>query len=148
MKTSLNVPYQNIIGYSNIDISFLRPVGDVPDFSMGEDNLNKFGINVEFWRTIVIPALMDKFNNKCCICGSDRYLEVHHKSYEEQNINTLFLVCKSCHTDIHNSQLDNSRFIKYYENGLNDKEISEQLGVSKSSVLRRRHKLKNRGLIK
>ena len=125
------------------DISDLKPVGEIPEIK-GNEGLPKMGIELELWKNIVVPVIKEKFNNECCICNSDKNLQIHHKSYEEQNINTLFLVCKSCHTDIHKSELDNNDFIKLYEQGLNDKEISEKLKVNISSVLRRRHKLLGR----
>ena len=83
----------------------------------------------------------EKFDYQCCLCYSDNELVVHHKSYEEQNINTLFLVCKSCHKEVHSSLLNNQDFLRYKNEGLNDKQISEFLNVSKQSVFRRRHKL-------
>jgi hypothetical protein len=124
----------------NYDIEDLKPIGKVPDLD-GWGSLAEFGISPLFWQQIVVPTLKRRFNNQCCLCSSDRFLEVHHKNYEEQNINNLFLVCKSCHTEIHNSNLNNKDFIELHNKGLNDEEVSKELEVSVSSVFRRRHKL-------
>ena len=43
----------------------------------------------------------DKFDNKCCLCGTAENLHVHHlkEKRKEQN-GDLVLACKKCHTEI------------------------------------------------
>lgn len=122
-------------------LSELKPIGLVPDFSAGENYLETFGINRLFWLELVKPTILKKFNNQCCVCKSNKNLQVHHKSYEEININNLFLVCKSCHKSIHGYAIDNELFLEFYNKGYNDREIAYKINVSKLSVLRKRHRL-------
>jgi len=41
---------------------------------------------------------------KCCICSSKRFLLVHHKdkNHENDKLNNLQVICKSCHAKVHN----------------------------------------------
>lgn len=83
------------------NISSLKPKGIMPNYDLKENYLETFGIKRWFWYNIVIPALKKRFDNKCCLCKSKRELVVHHKSYEEQTIDNLYLVCRKCHKKIH-----------------------------------------------
>lgn len=61
------------------------------------------GINSYFWQTYVIPAVKNRDGNKCIICGSTRFLEVHHKKINVScpTIKDLVTLCKSCHKKEH-----------------------------------------------
>lgn len=85
---------------NSFTIQQLKPNGEVPDFVHNYEV--GLGISKVFYYQIVIPAIKIKFNNQCCVCYSTNNLMVHHTSYELQDINHLFLVCKSCHKKIHN----------------------------------------------
>lgn len=60
------------------------------------DNLSK-----DFWSRFVIPEVTRIKGSKCEWCFSQRYLELHHTDYIDVNINTLKLLCKSCHRKEH-----------------------------------------------
>ena len=59
----------------------------------------------EHWLTTRKLALAAA-KHRCEKCGSDRKLEVHHRSYaaiglEHQNLATLQVLCSNCHTQEH-----------------------------------------------
>ncbi len=64
------------------------------------------GINPYFYRTFVIPTVLQRDDHKCVDCDSTRFLEVHHLEYNLDNptINDLKTLCKSCHKKLHESQ--------------------------------------------
>lgn len=50
----------------------------------------------------------DKYNDKCGLCESKMFLQVHHIHYKNvgnENIEDLILVCKTCHEQIHGRSL-------------------------------------------
>lgn len=59
------------------------------------------GISQDFWNRFVIPNVKRIKHNKCEQCNSTKYLELHHTDYENVNIHTLKLLCKSCHKKEH-----------------------------------------------
>ena len=65
------------------------------------------GINLDFWRNYVIPAVKKRDGEKCVKCGSKKFLEVHHKviNVENPTINDLVTLCKSCHRREHTVKL-------------------------------------------
>ena len=64
---------------------------------MTKHYLNLKGVNLRFWNETVRPTILRLKNNKCEICGSKKFLDIHHNSYEKQNINTLQVLCRKCH---------------------------------------------------
>ena len=73
----------------------------------GASNREKLGINHEFARVVVKPALIKLRGSNCGGCGvasSIKNLDMHHEDYNNQNINTLKLLCRKCHRRIHNDK--------------------------------------------
>lgn len=66
-----------------------------------ESSFTKFGVNKEFWNTIVRPALFKLRGERCEICAETENLHIHHEDYDEQTIHTLKVVCRKCHIGIH-----------------------------------------------
>jgi hypothetical protein len=60
------------------------------------------GISPTFWDNFVVPMVKDIRGNKCEICDSTKKLHVHHIDYNNVNIDSLLVVCVSCHKKIHN----------------------------------------------
>lgn len=60
------------------------------------------GISNTFWYDFVAPNVRRIKNNECEWCDSVKNLEIHHTSYEVVTIDTLKLICKSCHRKEHN----------------------------------------------
>ena len=69
----------------------------------------------DYYPSIKFNALKEKVrfrdNYKCKICGcsqleNGRQLDVHHKDYNKENneLNNLVALCKSCHTKTTNSR--------------------------------------------
>jgi hypothetical protein len=54
------------------------------------------------WRCIT-PAIKERDKNKCVICASKKFLNVHHIDSDPKNSEPLNLVtlCRSCHNKIH-----------------------------------------------
>lgn len=57
-----------------------------------------------YWK-IISNRIKDK-HNKCNICGSQNYLQVHHNTYdihgmEVYHMDELRVLCSSCHSQIH-----------------------------------------------
>jgi len=63
-----------------------------------------------------IDLIQKKTNNRCCICGTWQYLQIHHIIFRSQggsnNYENLVLLCNTCHYQIHH--------------GLKSKEYQEQ----------------------
>jgi len=57
----------------------------------------RIGVKETFWNNIVVPTMLKKYNYKCSICENTKNLHVHHTSYELVNIDTLIVLCASCH---------------------------------------------------
>ena len=58
-------------------------------------------LETEYWSKVRLKALTAS-NFKCQQCGSDRRLQVHHKSYcarftELDNMHLLEVLCEKCH---------------------------------------------------
>ncbi len=72
------------------------------DLEKGDCYLERTGVNINFYRTIVVPHLLKIRGYKCELCGvKNKLLDVHHEDYMEQNINTLKVLCRKCHMGIH-----------------------------------------------
>lgn len=60
------------------------------------------GININFWKNFVIPNVRRIKGNKCEDCGATKPLHIHHLDYvKEVSINTLRLLCTTCHFKYH-----------------------------------------------
>lgn len=52
-------------------------------------------------------AALKYANHQCQRCGSSRYLQVHHKTYErlgDERLSDLMVLCDACHVDVHNGR--------------------------------------------
>ena len=63
--------------------------------------IKEYGINETFYRNIVMPTIRRKYNYMCANCKSKKYLDIHHISYEKQDINHMILLCRKCHKKEH-----------------------------------------------
>jgi len=73
---------------------------DNKDKIIGENNPSwKGGISQDYYRRVAFENLP----NVCEACGSQEKLRVHHKNKNRQDnrIENLMIVCKSCHNKIH-----------------------------------------------
>ena len=60
-----------------------------------------YGVSQWFWETLVVPAVLNKWNNKCSKCKAKKNLDIHHLDYINQNLKTLIPLCRSCHKKEH-----------------------------------------------
>ena len=73
------------------------------ELKKGKDNPNwNGGTSFAFYDRIAKENLIQK----CCLCGSIKFLLVHHKdgNRKNNNLDNLMVVCKSCHAKIHDIQ--------------------------------------------
>ena len=64
-------------------------------------DLQKTGLNSEFWRKFVRPRVLEIKGNVCEMCSSKGKVDVHHTNYELQTIHTLKVLCRKCHKKLH-----------------------------------------------
>lgn len=63
------------------------------------------GITPYFWENFVVPRIKELKGNMCENCKSKYNLDVHHLDYSnEVSINTLKLICRSCHKLAHSNK--------------------------------------------
>ena len=73
------------------------------------------GITTNFWKDFVSPMVIKLKGDKCEMCGSTKQLELHHTDYEKEvNINTLKVLCRSCHIILDNRN-KNKRLLNRYQ---------------------------------
>jgi len=63
-----------------------------------------------YWKR-VRKEVLKRDNNKCIICGSKKYLQVHHNTYkhhyrEHLHLEDLDTLCNSCHKEFHATVFD------------------------------------------
>lgn len=84
--------------------------------------------------------ILEKFNNKCILCGSTEELHVHHvdKNRKNNNLNNLLLVCEGCHFRFHGKlKVDKSnegKVIELRRKGMSHPDISKELKIPRSHV--------------
>ncbi len=108
IKDSIDYVSENTLIFLNNDKSrfFLEDVcpryeGDSEDIDFVEYvNYRK----TKKWKTLA-SHIKEIHKNKCAICGSERRLVIHHKTYvnlyNEKN-EDLICICNTCHYKIHN----------------------------------------------
>ena len=64
-----------------------------------KNKIEKVGIHYRLWRSMVRPTILKNKGNKCSTCGSTKFLDIHHLSYEEQTYDNLIILCRKCHRD-------------------------------------------------
>lgn len=62
-------------------------------------------LKTQYWRSIT-KYMKEIACNKCSCCGSDKTLQVHHKTYKHHGkeifyLNDLVVLCRKCHTNEH-----------------------------------------------
>lgn len=129
-------------GDHNVDGDVLDLFEDV--FEQGEALLNENKIlspkqkydnyiNSEDWRRTRTKAL-EKHGQKCKICGSIHNLDVHHLNYDnlgdekKNNYNDLCVLCRSCHSKLHDFIDKNENMLINLRNSL--KEVKEKYRLS------------------
>ncbi len=78
--------------------------------SKGSDNINYTNFKRKnkydgFWKFVVCPTIKKIRGNKCEECDSIEYLQVHHMDSNMENINTLKLLCRKCHIELHRGEI-------------------------------------------
>ena len=66
-------------------------------------------LNTPYWKAVA-AEIKRKRNFQCQLCGSNKNLAVHHKTYEHHGYehnhyvmqNDLIVLCNSCHSKFHN----------------------------------------------
>lgn len=65
-------------------------------------------LNTSYW-SVISYRVKSKANMKCHLCGSDKYLNAHHRDYEYHGyehtydgLRSLVCLCNSCHQTHHN----------------------------------------------
>lgn len=87
--------------------------------SLGYDSYESYLLS-ELWQQKKEAAIKWR-NNQCELCGSMKFLEVHHTSYEfvgNERLRDLLVVCKFCHRQIHEE-------MKNYERSNHNKDNKE-----------------------
>ena len=114
------------------------------------------GITEAYWTTYLVPAIRRMRKNKCEICGANKYLDVHHEIKNRIiNINTLKLLCKSCHHLYHRHPSSSyKKILDFLNKNLNKKftisEICKEVFRNKKSkklIAPRLSDLKKEGLV-
>lgn len=73
------------------------------------------------WKQIKNLHFQKEHNRKCCLCGTDKHLHVHHKFYKEKRVGSvlgreqqvkdlLCTLCANCHYLWHKYQTVHRRF--------------------------------------
>jgi len=66
-----------------------------------DEKLRAKGVIPFFYQEFVAPMIKKLKGNKCEVCGSLKFLDLHHKTYDECTINDFQLLCRKCHKSIH-----------------------------------------------
>lgn len=81
--------------------------------------LRSLGINTyqeyllsTYWKNIKNKMYSSNIPKICLCCGSDKYLNIHHRKYKPRDIdnpiiNNYIFLCNKCHSAIHNLQKEN-----------------------------------------
>ncbi len=93
-------------GYNDNEVR-LCPSNGCPLYhwrSPGNTSYNKRGTkDYQEWRKIIL----DKYDNKCCMCNSDKDLDVHHVVPVSVDISKItdpengIVLCRNCHRKLH-----------------------------------------------
>lgn len=106
------------------------------------------GLDNHFWTRTVVPSVRLLKGNQCEQCGAQDNLDVHHTSYEVQNIHTLKLLCEPCHYQWHrenkvdhNPNTSHSRLSASNEVERSQMRVSQQSGESGEKYAPRKGKV-------
>lgn len=72
-------------------------------------------LQTEHWKHFRLEALKF-FKNKCCLCNSEKYLQVHHETYKNrgrETFNDVIVLCKDCHSKQHEGVPWETQWNKY-----------------------------------
>ena len=64
------------------------------------------GVSLNLWRYLIISQVKRIRGYRCEKCNTKDNVDVHHLDYDNVNINTLRLACRSCHKKIHSGKLE------------------------------------------
>ena len=64
----------------------------------------ELGVSFSFYQSFVRPMVQKLKGNKCSKCGNTKNIDVHHSSLELINIDTLILLCRKCHKQLHKNE--------------------------------------------
>lgn len=67
----------------------------------GNELLERSGVNTRFWQEFLSPRIIELKGSKCEHCGDTENLDVHHTRYDHQTIDTMLVLCRSCHKAWH-----------------------------------------------
>lgn len=77
-------------------------------------NIYSYGsyLKSDYWKMLKEKMYLSKTPKNCFCCGSNSYLDIHHRKYKAKdidrlNISNLVYLCRSCHTKVHKIQKDN-----------------------------------------
>ncbi|KKL98004.1 hypothetical protein LCGC14_1828790 [marine sediment metagenome] len=82
---------------------------------------------------------MTRFLNyvECAECGRSKFLDVHHINYPTMSEDDIQILCKSCHKLKHNDGMTYEKqllLFAMYKDGVPQKEIMAEFGISQSLV--------------
>lgn len=63
-------------------------------------------LRTEYWG-LVRRVMHEIIGYKCEVCGTDKYIAIHHFNYDnlgKETVNDLACLCEQCHIGIHNSE--------------------------------------------
>lgn len=87
----------------------------------------------DWWKEIRKRTLQ-KFNFKCCACGTKENLHVHHSSYRYKNsprmdkaMKDVVLLCNYCHQDFHKKYGVKSNMIKETQKFIADVQVDIEI---------------------
>ena len=87
--------------------------------------------------------LMEELGSKCSKCSVDRKLNLHHKHYKNlgfETKNDVVLLCKDCHSEVHNKKTPTwtikkeDTLIEMYDEGKSVEDISEKVNLTPEQV--------------
>ena len=99
--------------------------------------------NKTFWDNVIKPSLKNKYHDKCAICEKKyKRMEVHHKKYNDINIDDLVYLCHGCHKACHFTNFETLNLIKNeIKNNLKNVDISKKYKLQVNRILRFRKRL-------
>lgn len=70
-------------------------------YDYDERMFTEIGIDRGFYQSFIRPMILKLKGKKCQDCSSTKSVQVHHSDLKHININTLLVLCSSCHRGHH-----------------------------------------------
>jgi transposase-like protein len=86
----------------------------------GKELLQVSGVNDNFWNRFIVPSVLILKGTKCECCGSNENVDVHHTRYDVQTLETLLVLCRSCHRNWHSTNGSATHLLKKYGTTLSE----------------------------